>query len=84
MKKLQLLLIVMVLMVSVQVNATDNPINTQFNLNNPDVRKCLLEASESDGWKLLSVYLNADEKIVMIFDKGADSKVYTSKQALSL
>ncbi|MEP5340183.1 MAG: hypothetical protein ABJL44_11245 [Algibacter sp.] len=82
-KKLQLLAVAIMLLLSFNVKA-DTIKSSALNLNNPDVRKCLLEASETDGWKLLSVYLNADEKLVMIFDKGADSKVYTSKQALSL
>ncbi|WP_298237102.1 hypothetical protein [uncultured Algibacter sp.] len=79
MKKLQLLLIAMVLMVSVQVNATDNPINTQFNLNNPDVRKCLIEASKSEGWKLEAYYINSNEKLVLVFGKDGETKVYAAK-----
>ena len=79
MKKLQLLLIVMALMVSVQVNATDNPINTQFNLNNPDVRKCLIEASKSEGWNLEAYYINSNEKLVLVFGKDGETKVYAAK-----
>lgn len=82
-KKLQLLAVAAMLLLSFNAKA-DTIKNSELNLNNPDVRKCLLDASKTDGWKLASVYLNADEKIVMIFDKGADSKVYTSKEAFSL
>lgn len=79
MKKLQLLLIAMVLMVSVQVNATENPVNRKFNLNNPDVRKCLIEASKSEGWKLEAYYINANDKLVMVFGKDGETKVYAAK-----
>lgn len=82
-KKLQLLAVATMLSFSFNAKA-DTIKNSALNLNNPDVRKCLLEASETDGWKLASVYLNADEKLVMIFDKGNDSREYTSKQVLSL
>ncbi|MFI1772758.1 hypothetical protein [Thalassobellus citreus] len=82
-KKLQLLAVAATLLLSFNAKA-DTIKNSKLNLNNPDVRKCLLEASETDGWKLASVYLNDDNKIVMIFDKDNDTKVYTSKEVLSL
>ena len=59
MKKLQLLFVAMMLLLSVGVNA-DTIKNSELNLINPDVRKCLLDASSSEGWKLESVY--SDEK----------------------
>ena len=84
MKKLKLLLLAMVLMVSTQVEATENPINAEFNLINPDVRKCLIEASKSEGWKLETFYMNSEEKLVMIFGKEDETKVYVSNTNLSL
>lgn len=77
-KKLQLACIAMMLLVSMGTNA-DTIKNSNLNLNNPDVRKCLLEASNDTGWKLASVYLNSENKLVMIFDKGKDTKIYTGK-----
>lgn len=82
-QKLQLLAVIMTLLFSFNAKA-DTIKNSNLNLNNPDVRKCLLEASENDGWKLASVYLDSENKIVMIFDKANDTKVYTSKETLEL
>ena len=78
MKKLQLLFVAMMVLFAVDVNADDTTI-TNLNLNNPDVRKCLMEASKSEGWKLAALYYNADEKLVMIFEKGNNNKTYMSK-----
>mgnify|MGYP000586727833 CR=1 FL=1 len=83
MKKLQLLFIAVILLLSVDMKA-DTIKNSELNLNNPDVRLCLLEASKNEGWKLASVYLDSEEKLVMIFDKGNDTKIYTSREVLSL
>ncbi len=82
-KKLQLLTVAAILLLSFNAKA-DIIKSSALNLNNPDVRKCLLEASETDGWKLSSVYLNSEEKLVMIFDKAGNTKVYTGKEVLSL
>ncbi len=80
MKKLQLLFVAALLFVSFDVMADDDVIvNSDLNLYNPDVRKCLLEASEKEGWELKSVYLNAKDELVMIFDKGNSSRVYKTK-----
>lgn len=78
MKKLQLLFVAMMLLLSVGANA-ETIKNTELNLNNPDVRKCLLDATKSEGWKLESVYLNSEEKLVMIFGKDNDKRTYTSR-----
>ncbi|MEN3323909.1 hypothetical protein VP395_09230 [Mariniflexile soesokkakense] len=77
-KKLQLLAAAMMILLSINVNA-DTIINSDLNLYNPDVRKCLLEASKSEGWELKSVYMNADKKIVYVFSKDSNDKVYISK-----
>jgi hypothetical protein len=77
-KTLQLLSIAVVLLISANVNADVIKINN-LNLNNPDVRKCLKEASAQEGWDLKSIYANADDKLVFVFSKGNDDKVYTSK-----
>lgn len=66
------------ILLSISVNAEDI-INSDLNLSNPDVRKCLLEASTEDGWKLKSVYMNSNDKLVMVFDKGDTTKIYKSK-----
>jgi hypothetical protein len=78
MKKLQLLFVAFMLLLSVNISADVIKINN-LNLNNPDVRKCLLEASAQEGWELKSIYSDSDEKLVFVFSKGNDDKVYTSK-----
>ena len=78
MKKLQLLFVAMMLLLSIDMKA-DDTINSSLDLNNPDVRKCLVESTTSEGWKLAAFYSNADEKLVMIFEKGDKVKTYLSK-----
>lgn len=78
-KKLQLIVVAMILLLSVKVQADEVIRINNVNLNNPDVRKCLLEASKSEGWELKSIYTNSDDKLVFIFSKGNNDKVYTSK-----
>ncbi|MEW4922487.1 hypothetical protein [Algibacter sp. 2305UL17-15] len=78
MKKLQLLFVAMMLLLSVDVKA-DDKINSNLDLNNPDVRKCLLDASKQEGWDLKSAYFNADNKLVIVFDKDNNTKTYKSK-----
>lgn len=77
-KKLQLLLVAFTLLVSFNVKA-DTIINSELNLLNPDVRKCLLEASEVEGWKVESIYMNSDDKLVYVFSKENNNRVYISK-----
>lgn len=77
MKKLQLLFVAMMLLLSIDAKA-DDAINANLNLNNPDVRKCLVEATQSEGWELAALYYNADEKLVMIFEKDNNLKTYLS------
>lgn len=77
MKKLQLLSVAAMLLLSINVNA--DTIKSDLNLFNPDVRKCLIEASKSEGWKLEAVYMDAQEKLVMIFGKGKETKTYMNK-----
>lgn len=79
MKKLQLLFVAMMLLLSIDVKADDVIINSNLNLYNPDVRKCLLEASKKEGWELKSVYLNSKDELVMIFDKDNNSRIYKTK-----
>ncbi|GGD18045.1 hypothetical protein [Hyunsoonleella pacifica] len=74
----RILLASVMILLSISVNA-DDIINTDLNLYNPDVRKCLLESSKEEGWTLKSVYMNADDVLVMIFDKGTTTKIYKSK-----
>lgn len=74
----KILLASAMILLSISVNA-DDIINSDLNLYNPDVRKCLLEASKEDGWELKSVYMNSNDKLVMIFDKGDTTKIYKSK-----
>ncbi len=74
----RILLASAMILLSIGMNAEDI-INTDLNLSNPDVRKCLLEASQEDGWKLKSVYMSSSEKLVMVFDKGNTTKIYKSK-----
>ena len=77
-KKLQLLAAAMMLLLSVNASA-DTIINSDLNLYNPDVRKCLLDASKSEGWELKSIYMNADKKLVYIFSKDNNDKIFISK-----
>ena len=78
-KKLQLFCVAMVLLFSVKVKADDVKRINNLNLLNPDVRKCLLDASAKEGWELKSVYMNSEDKLVYVFSKGNDDKIYTSK-----
>lgn len=80
MKKLQLLFAVLMLLFSIDMKADDITINSELNLYNPDVRKCLLEASKQEGWQLKSTYINAEDELVMIFDKGDNSRLYKWKK----
>ena len=77
-KKLQLLLVAFTLLVSFNVKA-DTIINSELNLLNPDVRKCLREASEVEGWKVESIYMNSDDNLVYVFSKENNNRVYISK-----
>jgi hypothetical protein len=77
MKKLQLLSVAAMLLLTINVNA--DTVKSNLNLLNPDVRKCLIEASESEGWKLEAVYTDAQDKLVMIFGKGEETKTYIDK-----
>ncbi|WP_242120245.1 hypothetical protein [Aestuariivivens sediminicola] len=79
MKTLQSLLVVVLLLLSFNAKADDMILNTDLNLFNPDVRKCLIESSKEDGWELKSVYLNTKNEIIMIFDRGDETKIYKSK-----
>jgi hypothetical protein len=78
MKKLQLFFAAMMLLISVDVKA-DDTINSSLNLNNPDVRKCLIEATKNEGWKVSSVYTNTEEKLVFVFKKDNETRTYMSK-----
>ncbi|WP_159018935.1 hypothetical protein [Algibacter sp. L3A6] len=78
MKKLQLLSAAVMLLFSVNIINADT-VKTNLNLFNPDVRKCLIEASESEGWKLEAVYTNEQDKLVMVFGKGTETKTYIDK-----
>lgn len=77
-KKLQLLTAAFMILLSINVNA-DTIINSDLNLYNPDVRKCLLEASKNEGWVLKATYINSEEKLVYVFSKGNNDKIYLSK-----
>ena len=47
MKKLQLLAVVATCLMSFEMKADDITVNHSLNLYNPDVRKCLLDASKA-------------------------------------
>lgn len=79
MKTLQSILSTSLLLLSFNVKANEYRPNTDLNLFNPDVRKCLVESSQSEGWVLQSIYLDDNKKIVMIFNKGEEKKMYRSK-----
>ncbi|MFI1770709.1 hypothetical protein [Thalassobellus citreus] len=48
----------------------------ELNLRNGDVLHCLISAAEKEGWKLISVYDNIENKRVVVFAKGKDVKRY--------
>ena len=77
-KKLQLFAVAFTILVFTNVKA-ETIINTELNLYNPDVRKCLMEASKTEGWKLASTYLDSNNKLVFILLKGNDKIKYISK-----
>ena len=77
-KKLQLLAAALMILLSINVNA-DTILNSELSLNNPDVGKRLLEATKSEGWELKSIYMNSEDKLVFVFSKGNNDKVYISK-----
>ncbi|NJX14134.1 hypothetical protein ABI125_01825 [Tamlana crocina] len=79
MKKLQLLSLAFGLLFTIDMKADDVIVNSNLNLYNPDVRKCLLDASKNEGWELKSVYLNDQKELVMVFDKGNNTKIYKTK-----
>ncbi len=79
MKKLQLLPLAFALLFSINMKADDVIVNSNLNLYNPDVRKCLLDASKKEGWELKSVYLNDQKELVMVFDKDNNTRVYKTK-----
>ena len=54
-------------------------VDNDLNLENPDVRKCLIEAAASEGWMLHSKEYNANKKLVMVFKRNNEEKVYTNK-----
>lgn len=76
--KLQLLLVAFTILIFTNVKA-ETIINSELNLNNPDVRKCLMETSENEGWKLASTYLDSNNDLVFVLLKGNDKKIYISK-----
>ncbi len=77
-KKLQLLVAAFALLISFNVKA-DTIVNSELNLKNPDVRKCLIEASQAEGWEVESIYMNSDDKLVYVFSKNNNDRVYISK-----
>ena len=77
-KKLQLLSVAILLLLSVSVQANEVTRINNVNLNNPDVLKCLVESTENEGWKLAAVYLNSDDKLVYVFSKDNNDRIYTS------
>lgn len=79
MKKLQLLSLGFGLLFTIDMKADDVIVNSNLNLYNPDVRKCLLDASKNEGWELKSVYLNDQKELVMVFDKDNNTKIYKTK-----
>lgn len=79
MKKLQLLPLAFALLFSINMKADDVIVNSNLNLYNPDVRKCLLDASKKEGWELKSVYLNDQKELVMVFDKDNNTRVYKTQ-----
>lgn len=80
-KKLQLALVALAIFFTTTVKADPNPIiKTDLNLLNPDVRKCLLESSDVEGWEVSAIYMNSDNKLVYIFSKGDEDRKYISNK----
>lgn len=73
--KFKLLLLSIMFFMSLSVTALDK----ELNLENPDVRKCLIQAAASEGWMLSSSEYNQNKKLVMVFKKNNEERVYVSK-----
>ncbi len=54
--------------------------DTGLNLRNGDVLHCLVDAAKSEGWLLISIYDNTENKRVVMFKKGKDFKKYVSRK----
>lgn len=51
----------------------------KLNLENGDVRKCLIESAEQEGWTVLKPYYNKNGKLVIVVYKGSVTRKYVSK-----
>ena len=75
--KFKLLSIIGMLLFSLNVIADDNP---KLNLKNPDVRKCLLDASKAEGWEVEKMYYNNEKKLVIVLKKENEKRIYISSK----
>ncbi|WP_027138198.1 hypothetical protein [Gaetbulibacter saemankumensis] len=76
MKKFYFLTVIAMLLFSVSASAVE----LNLNLNNPDVRKCLIESAGQEGWEHSATYLDADNKVVLVFSKDGKNVSYTGNQ----
>ncbi|MBD0833899.1 hypothetical protein [Aestuariibaculum suncheonense] len=57
-------------------------IELNLNLNNPDVRQCLIDSASEAGWELKAKYLDDNDKVVLVFKKDGQIVEYTGNQKL--
>ncbi|MBD0831394.1 hypothetical protein [Aestuariibaculum sediminum] len=74
----KLLLFTGMLLLAVSAKAVE----LNLNLNNPDVRKCLIDSANEEGWELKAKYLDENDKVVLVFKKDGQVVEYTGNQKL--
>ncbi|WMI66542.1 hypothetical protein RBH94_05120 [Aestuariibaculum sp. YM273] len=74
----KLLLFTGMLLLTTHVKAVE----LNLNLNNPDVRQCLIDSANEEGWELKAKYLDENDKVVLVFKKEDKVVEYTGNQKL--
>ncbi|MCH4552020.1 MULTISPECIES: hypothetical protein [Aestuariibaculum] len=64
------------------LTANVKAVELNLNLNNPDVRQCLIDSASKDGWELKAKYLDDNDKVVLVFKKEGQVVEYTGNQKL--
>ena len=71
------LLFTVIFLATFAISAQVEPI--RVNLDNGDVANCLIQVNAAEGYKLISVYKNKQDKTVFVFLKGKKAKTFISK-----
>lgn len=64
------------------LTANVKAIELNLNLNNPDVRQCLIDSASEEGWELKAKYLDDNDKVVLVFKKDDKVVEYTGNKKL--